>query len=105
MSFTEKKISVQKLLALKDALTNILWTKKGLRQFIELTLENPLIVSTIDWTENTKLESVSQIIDRMAKRQDLYQTDLLKLIQETGNFNDFPIHESIRKEKLANPFL
>jgi len=67
MSFTEKKISVQTLLALKDALTNIFWTKKDLRQFIELTLENPLIVSTIDWTENTKLESVSQIIDRMAK--------------------------------------
>lgn len=89
MSFTEKKISVQTLLALKDALTNIFWTKKDLRQFIELTLENPLIVSTIDWTENTKLESVSQIIDRMAKRQDMYQTDLLKLIQETGNFNDF----------------
>jgi hypothetical protein len=89
MSFTEKRISVQTLLALKDALTNIFWAKKDLRQFIELTLENPLIVSTIDWTENTKLESVSQIIDRMAKRQDLYQTDLLKLIQETGNFNDF----------------
>lgn len=89
MTYIEKKISVQTLLALKDALTNIFWTKKDLRQFIELTLENPLIVSTIDWTENTKLESVSQIIDRMAKRQDLYQTDLLKLIQETGNFNDF----------------
>jgi len=83
MSFTEKKISVQTLLALKDALTNIFWAKKDLRQFIELTLENSLIVSTIDWTENTKLESVSQIIDRMSKRQDIYQTDLLKLIQET----------------------
>lgn len=80
---------VQTLLALKDALTNVFWTKKDLRQFIELTLENPLIVSTVDWTENTKLESVSQIIDRMAKRQDMYQTDILKLIQETGNFNDF----------------
>jgi len=89
MSFTEKKISVQTLLALKDALTNIFWAKKDLRQFIELTLENPLIVSTIDWAENTKLESVSLIIDRMSKRQDMYQTDLLKLIQETGNFNDF----------------
>jgi hypothetical protein len=89
MSFTEKKISVQSLLALKDALTNVFWTKKDLRQFIELTIENPLIVSTIDWNENTKLESVSQLIDRMGKRQDIYQTDLLKLIQETGNFNDF----------------
>lgn len=89
MSYTEKKISVQTLFALKDALINIFWTKKDLKQFIELTLENPLIVSTIDWSENTKLESVSQIIDRMTKRQDMYQTDLLKLIQEAGNFNDF----------------
>lgn len=89
MSFTEKKITVQSLLALKDALTNVFWTKKDLKQFIELTIENPLIVSTIDWTENTKLESVSQLIDRMGKRQDMYQNDLLKLIQETGNFNDF----------------
>ena len=108
MSYTEKKISVQTLLALKDALTNIFWTKKDLRQFIELTLENPLIVSTIDWTENTKLESVSQIIDRMTKRQDLYQTDLLKLIQEAGNFNDFShlkiwenAEDKIKKAKAA----
>lgn len=63
--------------------------KKDLRQFIELTLENPLIVSTIDWNENTKYESVSQLIDRMTKRQDMYQTDLLKLVQEVGNINDF----------------
>ena len=54
-----------------------------------MTLENPLIVSTIDWNENTKYESVSQLIDRMTKRQDMYQTDLLKLVQEVGNINDF----------------
>lgn len=89
MSFTEKRISVNTLLALKDALIHIFWTKKDLRQFIGLALENSLIVSTIDWAGNTKLESVSQLIDRMAKRQDIYQTDLLKLIQEAGNINDF----------------
>ncbi len=88
MSFT-KKISPQAIFALKDALVAIYWRKKDLRQFIELTLENPMIVSTIDWTENTKFESVSVLIDRMAKSQDMFQTDLLKLIQETGNINDF----------------
>lgn len=88
MNFT-KKISASAILALKDALVAIYWRKKDLRQFIELTLENPLIVSTIDWNENTKYESTSQLIDRMTKRQDIYQTDLLKLIQEVGNINDF----------------
>lgn len=84
-----KKISASAILALKEALVAIYWRKKDLRQFIELTLENPLIVSTIDWNENTKYESVSQLIDRMTKRQDMYQTDLLKLVQEVGNINDF----------------
>ncbi len=108
MTYIEKRISVQTLLALKDALTNIFWTKKDLRQFIQLTLENPLIVSTIDWAENTKLESVSELIDKMSKRQDLYQNDLLKLIQETGNFEDFShlkiwdnAEEKIKKARIA----
>jgi len=84
-----KKISARAILALKDALVNIYWRKKDLRQFIELTIENSHIVSTIDWTENTKYESTSELIDRMVKRQEVYQNDLLKLIQEAGNMSDF----------------
>jgi hypothetical protein len=84
-----KKISANSILALKDALVAIYYRKKDLRQFIELTIENTAIISTIDWTENIKYESISQLIDRMVKRQDLYQTDLLKLVQEVGNMNDF----------------
>ena len=56
-----KKISASAILALKEALVAIYWRKKDLRQFIELTLENPLIVSTIDWNENTKYENFSNI--------------------------------------------
>jgi len=84
-----QRISSQALLALKDALANIYYRKKDIRQFIELTMENPYIVSTIDWQENVKFESVSQLIDRMVARQDLYKTDLLKLLQETSNITDF----------------
>jgi hypothetical protein len=84
-----QKISTQALLALKDALANIYWRKKETRQFIELTIENPAIVSTIDWQENPKYESVSQLIDRMVSRIDIYENDLFRLLQETSNFNDF----------------
>jgi hypothetical protein len=93
-----KKISANSILALKDALVAIYYRKKDLRQFIELTIENSAIVSTIDWTDNLKYESVSQLIDRMVKRQDFYQTDLLKLIQEVGNINDFSHLEYWEKE-------
>lgn len=84
-----QRISTQAIIALKDALSNIYWRKKDLRQFIELTIENSAIVATIDWQEIQKHESVSILIDRMVERQDVFQNDLLKLIQETGNFNDF----------------
>lgn len=97
MSIT-KKLSANSILALKDALVAIYYRKKDLRQFIELTIENTAIVSTIDWVENVKYESVSQLIDRMIKRQDFYQTDLLKLIQEIGNMNDFSHLEYWEKE-------
>lgn len=84
-----QKISTQALIALKDALSNIYWRKRDLRQFIELTIENPAIVATIDWQDIQKQESISILIDRMAAREDIYQNDLLRLIQETGNFSDF----------------
>ena len=85
----DKKISANSILALKEALVAIYYRKKDLRQFIELTIDNTAIISTIDWVENIKYESVSQLIDRMVKRQDMYQTDILKLVQEVGNMKDF----------------
>lgn len=84
-----QKISTQAIIALKDALSNIYWRKKDLRQFIELTIDNSAIVATIDWQEPLKQESVSILIDRMVARQELFQNDLLRLIQEVGNFSDF----------------
>lgn len=84
-----QKLSTQALIALKDALAVIYWKKVEIRKYIELTIENSAIVSTIDWQGNPKYESVSQLIDRMAARQDIYYNDILKLFQETSNFNDY----------------
>ncbi|WP_159635683.1 hypothetical protein [Sphingobacterium composti Ten et al. 2007 non Yoo et al. 2007] len=84
-----QKISTQAIIALKDALSNIYWRKKDLRKFVELTIENSTIVSTIDWQEQLKQESVSILIDRMVARPDIFRNDLLRLFQETSNFNDF----------------
>lgn len=84
-----KKLSTQAIIALKETLSLIYWRKKDLRQFLELTIENSYIVSTIDWQDNIKYESVSQLIDRMVAREDIFYNDVLKLFQETSNFNDF----------------
>lgn len=89
MGLTKKKISPASITALKEALTNIYWTKKELRGFIFLTLKNNSIVSTIDWDNNVKYESVSQLVDRMFKRLDIFEEDLLTLLYEVSNFSDF----------------
>jgi hypothetical protein len=108
MESTAKRISVQAVLALKEALTHVFWAKADLRRFIEMTIEHSSIVGDIDWNGNTKFEGVSQLIDRMIKRQDIFQNDLLKLIEECVSFEDFShlkkwenSEEKIRKAKEA----
>lgn len=84
-----KVVSPSALVSLKEALSKIYWYKKDLRSFLDFSIKNNTIVSTIDWPESTKYEAVSQLIDRMSQRQDIYLDDLLKLINDVCNFNDF----------------
>ncbi len=84
-----KKISPAALIALKEALAHIYWTRNDLRKFVEYTIENKAIVPTINWQGNVKFESASLLIDRMAARPDIYQEDLLRLFREVANFSDF----------------
>lgn len=89
MDNSSKKISPAALIALKEALANIYWTKKDLRDFIGYTIKNTSILSTIDWQNNYKYQSASELVDRMAARPDIYQEDLLRLFKEVTNFSDF----------------
>jgi len=89
MSSATKIISPAAINALKDALTHIYWTKPDLKRFVYNTISNKTIVSTIDWSTQTKYESASQLIDRMSARQDIYKDDLFALFEQTINFNDF----------------
>jgi hypothetical protein len=84
-----KKVSPAALIALKEALAAIYWYKKDLRSFITYTIKNRAIVSTIDWQNNVKYHAVSELVDRMAARPDLYHDDLLSLFKEVANFTDF----------------
>lgn len=57
--------------------------------FVYHTIDNKLIVSTIDFENSTKEESVSILIDRMVQKLDLYYDDLLKLFDAVLHFKDF----------------
>lgn len=84
-----KKFSPNAIQALKEALTHIYWRKKDLRSFVYHTVTNKAIVPTIDWENNYKHESASQLIDRMVARLDLYNDDLLRLFDAVMHMNEF----------------
>lgn len=84
-----KEISAPSIIALKDALKHIYWRKRPLRDFLYHTLQNNMIVSTLDFNSETKGETVSKLIDRMLARKDLYGEDILKLFDAVAHFEDF----------------
>lgn len=84
-----KKFSPQSILALKEALKYIYWKKKDLKEFVYHTIDNKIIISTIDFENSRKEDSVALLVDRMLKREDIYGEDLLKLFDAVINFNDF----------------
>ncbi|CAN5535028.1 hypothetical protein BH11BAC1_BH11BAC1_06320 [soil metagenome] len=86
-NFTQT-ISTPVLMALKDALTFIYWRKNDLRSFLSNTITNRTIVDTLNW-DNPKFDVVSDLVDRMVQRKDFYFDDMLLLIREACNMNDF----------------
>lgn len=88
MSSSATIISPAAVIALKEALANIYWTKRDLRTFVYNTLPDKAIVGTIDWENNLKYESASELIDRLSARP-VFRDNLLALFKEVINFNDF----------------
>ena len=84
-----KQFSPAAIQALKEALTHIYWRKKDIRSFIYHTIQNKAIVSTIDWENNVKNESIHTLVDRMIARLDLYYDDLLRLFDAVMHFDDY----------------
>lgn len=84
-----KKFSPASITALKEALINIYWKKQDLKNFVKLSIENDSIINTINWEFNRKFESVNELVDGMVARKDIYYDDLISLIYEVSNFDDF----------------
>lgn len=83
-----KIISPAVSLPLKEALTNVYWKKADLKSFLSIAIKNNAIIATLDW-DLTKYKIVSELIDRMFQRQDIYKDDLLCLIEQICDMDDF----------------
>jgi hypothetical protein len=105
MNSTAKQISASAINALQDALTSIYWFKNDLKRFIRHSIQNHAIIDTIDWDQNPKFQSVSELLERMMKRPDMFQDDLLSLMSEVVSIADFShlkrLEDGERKAKDA----
>ena len=74
--------------ALKQALTHVYWFKSDLRSFLLNTISNPSILSRLNW-DDYKRNIVTALVEFLARDQDKYQGDLLRLISEVTRMRDF----------------
>jgi len=85
---TNKKLSAQAIIALKDTLPLLYWKRDHLKDFLKITLANNEIVNYLDWS-GTKRVTVKELVDRMVNRPDIYSEDLLNLFAAVTDFEDF----------------
>lgn len=93
-----KVIASAACVALKEALSTVYWYKSGLRSFLTSTIANPALLAPLNWADY-KRNIVAQLVDYMAKRQDQYQGELIRLMSEVSQIDDFPISKDLRVEK------
>lgn len=83
-----KVIAPAACVALKEALSSVYWYKSDLRSFLASTIANPNLLAPLNWTDY-KRNIVGQLVDYMAKRQDQFQGELVRLMAEVARIDDF----------------
>ena len=83
-----KKIAPAVLQTLKEALTHVYWYKSDLRSFLTNCLSDASILSRLNWREY-KRNIVSSLVDFLARKEDVYQRQLLRLITDVAGISDF----------------
>jgi hypothetical protein len=83
-----KKIAPAAIQTLKDALTHVYWYKSELRSFLSHSLSDASIIARLNW-QDYKRNIVATLIDHLAKNEEVYQRDIIRLMDEVARINDF----------------
>lgn len=83
-----QKMAPAALNALKQALTDVYWYKSDLHSFLTATLSRPEILAAVNW-EDYKRNIVASVVDRLARNQDLFLADLVRLMTEVARIEDY----------------
>jgi hypothetical protein len=83
-----QKIAPAAIVALKRALTAVYWYRDDLRSFLTTSLDDPRILSRVNWSE-VKRQVVADVVDRMSANQSAYGDQLIDLMLEVARIDDF----------------
>ena len=83
-----RTISAAALQSLKQALSVVYWYKNDLRSFLSQVLSDNSVLMRLNWSDY-KRNIVGTLVDRLARREHLYQQDLVQLISSVCDINDF----------------
>lgn len=83
-----KKIAPAAIQSLKEALTHVYWFKSELRSFLSHSLSDSSVLSRLNW-DDYKRNIVATLVDHLTKNEDVYQRDIIRLMDEVTRINDF----------------
>jgi len=96
------RVSAAALHELKESLSAIFWYKRDLRSFLQNCMSDRLLVAQANW-DAYKRQIVSEIVDAMAENQDRHFDDLMRLLHDVSQIEDFSHLERLEdgKKKAA----
>lgn len=83
-----KKIASVAIQSLKESLTNTYWYKSELRSFLSYSLSDPSVLSRLNW-DDYKRNIVATLIEFLVNNEEVYQRDLIRLMDEISQISDF----------------
>ena len=83
-----KRISPNALTALKNALGVIYWYKEDLESYLRTSVDEPTILARIDF-KGMKRDVASNLVTLLARNEDKFQRQLLRLMADVSQFSDF----------------
>jgi hypothetical protein len=97
-----KRLSPAATVALKEALCAVYSYKADLRSFLQQCVAKPALINALDWTAY-KRQIVSDLVDALSSKEDLYIAELTRLCHEVCAFRKFPHLEQLEggAEKAA----
>ena len=100
----KQQISPAAIQALKEALTLVYWYKSDLRSFLSQCLSDSTLLSRLDWS-GYKRNIVATLVGHLARHQDVYQLELIRLMSAVCQVTDFShlrkLDDGINKARVA----